>query len=53
MIDCLDCQDEFFVNNALDIKENDEHALGFTLHVSPFSVLGEFGLSAYGSCCLS
>jgi hypothetical protein len=26
-IDCLACQDEFFVNNFLDVKENDEHAL--------------------------
>jgi hypothetical protein len=25
--DCLACQDEFFVNNPLDVKENDEHAL--------------------------
>jgi hypothetical protein len=25
-IDCLACQDEFFVNNPLDAKENYEHA---------------------------
>jgi hypothetical protein len=34
----LHCQDEFFVNNPLDVKENDEHALGFALHLSPFPV---------------
>jgi hypothetical protein len=33
-IDCLACQDEFFVNNSLDVKENDEHALDFALHLS-------------------
>jgi hypothetical protein len=27
-------QDEFFVNNPLDVKENDEHALDFVLHLS-------------------
>jgi hypothetical protein len=27
----LVCQDEFFVNNPLDVKENDEHALDFAL----------------------
>jgi hypothetical protein len=39
-IDCLACQDEFFVNNPLDVKENNEHALDFALHLSlsPFSV---------------
>jgi hypothetical protein len=25
-MDCLACQDEFFVNNLLDFKENIEHA---------------------------
>jgi hypothetical protein len=25
------CQDEFFVNNPLDVKENDDHALDFAL----------------------
>jgi hypothetical protein len=24
----------FFVNNPLDVKENDEHALDFALHLS-------------------
>jgi hypothetical protein len=33
-IDCMACQDEFLVNNSLDIKENEEHALDFTLHLS-------------------
>jgi hypothetical protein len=28
------CQDEFFVNNPLDIKENDENALDLALHQS-------------------
>jgi hypothetical protein len=31
--DCLACQDEFFVNNPLDVKENDGHALDFALHL--------------------
>jgi hypothetical protein len=31
-IDCLACQ--ACQNNLLDIKENEEHALGFTLHLS-------------------
>jgi hypothetical protein len=30
-IDCLACQDELFVNNPLDVKENDEQALDFAL----------------------
>jgi hypothetical protein len=33
-IDCLACQDKFFVNNPLDVKENDEHALDFAHHLS-------------------
>jgi hypothetical protein len=28
----LTCQDEFFVNNP-PVKENDEHALDFVLHM--------------------
>jgi hypothetical protein len=32
-IDCLACQNEFFVNNTLDAKENDEHTLDFALHL--------------------
>jgi hypothetical protein len=39
----LACQEEFFVNNPLDIKENDEHALDFGL--------GEFGLFHLEDCC--
>jgi hypothetical protein len=30
-IEGLACQDEFLVNNPLDVKENDEHALDFAL----------------------
>jgi hypothetical protein len=26
-IDCLACQDKFFVNNPLDVKENDKHSV--------------------------
>jgi hypothetical protein len=38
-INCLICQGEFFVNNPIDIKENDDHAIDFTLHLfSPVSV---------------
>jgi hypothetical protein len=33
-IDCLGCQDKFFVNNPLDVKESDEPALDFALHLS-------------------
>jgi hypothetical protein len=32
-IDCLACQDQFFVNSPLDIKENDEHAHDVALHL--------------------
>jgi hypothetical protein len=28
----LACQDEFFANHSLEVKENYEHALGFALH---------------------
>jgi hypothetical protein len=35
--DYLVCQDELFVNNPLDVKGNDQHALDFALHLSrPF-----------------
>jgi hypothetical protein len=51
-IDCLACHDQFFVNNHVDVKENDERALDFALHLSHFLGLGEFGLSVYGSCFL-
>jgi hypothetical protein len=33
-IDCLVCQDKFLVNNSIDVKANDEHALDFALHLS-------------------
>jgi hypothetical protein len=29
----LACQDEFLANNPLDVKENDEQALDFALHL--------------------
>jgi hypothetical protein len=36
-IDCLVCDDEFYVNNPLNVKENDEYALDFAIHTSgPF-----------------
>jgi hypothetical protein len=34
----LACQDEFFVNNPLDVKENYKHALDFALHLFAFLV---------------
>jgi hypothetical protein len=33
-IDCLAFQDEFFVNDPLDVKKNDEHVFHFALHLS-------------------
>jgi hypothetical protein len=33
-IDCLACQDKFFMNNLPDIKENVELSLDFALHLS-------------------
>jgi hypothetical protein len=47
----LVCQDEFFMNNLLDVKENCEHALIFALHLSLGH--GEFGFSVYISCFFS
>jgi hypothetical protein len=32
--DCFSCQDEFLMNNPLDVKWNDEHALDFVVHLS-------------------
>jgi hypothetical protein len=49
---CLICQDEFFVNNPLYVKENDEHALDFALHLYTIFRLGEFGFFVYCSCFL-
>jgi hypothetical protein len=51
-IDCLACQDEFFMNNRFDGKENDEHALTLLFKCHAFYGFGEFGLSVYGSCLL-
>jgi hypothetical protein len=45
-IDCLACQDKFFVSNLLDVKENDERGLDFALHQS--SLFFFFGLSEFG-----
>jgi hypothetical protein len=42
-IDWLACQDEFFMNDHLDVKGNDEHALDFALQLSRrFSVSASF-----------
>jgi hypothetical protein len=46
----LACQDEFFVNNPLDVKENDEHALDFALHLSPFSACPELSMPFKHQC---
>jgi hypothetical protein len=46
----LVCQGEFFVNNPVDVKENDEHAFDFALRLSRHFGLFEFGLSVNGSC---
>jgi hypothetical protein len=51
-IDCLACQDEFFVKNLLDVKDNYDHTLEFALQLSRFFGLDEFGLYVYGSCFL-
>jgi hypothetical protein len=34
-MDYVACQDELLVNNLLDVKENDEHALDFTRYTTP------------------
>jgi hypothetical protein len=43
---------KFFVNKPLDAKENDEHAIDFSLHLSHFFSLSEFVLSMYSLCFL-
>jgi hypothetical protein len=49
-IDCLTCQGEFFKNNSL-AKENDEHALDFTLQLSHlFLVLLSLDMSFKHPC---
>jgi hypothetical protein len=30
---CLACQGELYVDNPIDVKENDGHALDFALHL--------------------
>jgi hypothetical protein len=51
-IDCLACQDEFFVNNPLDVEESDEHALNFALFTClAFFGLGDVGLIPWKYCC--
>jgi hypothetical protein len=49
-IDCLACQDKFFMNNPLKVKENGEHSLDFALHLSRFFGLGEFGHAIQTPC---
>jgi hypothetical protein len=41
-IHCLACQDELFVNNPIDVIENDEHDPDFALHLSYFFSSREF-----------
>jgi hypothetical protein len=41
----LACQDEFFVNNPLDVEENYEHALVLLITCLVSFGLGEFELS--------
>jgi hypothetical protein len=45
-------QDKFFVNNPLDVKENDEHALEFVLHLSRFFGLSENGHFHWEEFCI-
>jgi hypothetical protein len=51
MQNCLACQDEFFVNNPLDVKIM---TMLLTLLFTCLTFLGldEFGLLVYGSCFL-
>jgi hypothetical protein len=47
---CLACQDEFFVNNPLDVKERDENAFDFALHLPclfSVSVSSDFPFAAH------
>jgi hypothetical protein len=54
-IDCLSCQNEFFVNNKSPWCQRKWGACIWLCSspVSPFSVSVEFGFSVYGSCFLS
>jgi hypothetical protein len=48
--DCLGSKDEFFMNNPLTVKENDDHALYFDLNLSrpfPISVSLNFPYTAH------
>jgi hypothetical protein len=46
-IDCLDCQEEFFVNNVVHVKDYDEHALDFALSCLAYFGLDDFELSVW------
>jgi hypothetical protein len=50
-IDCLACQDKFFANNPLDVKENVSMLLALLFTCFAFFVLGEFGLFHWEDCC--
>jgi hypothetical protein len=39
IIDCFTCQEEFIMNNPIDVKVDDEHALDFALYL--FSICPE------------
>jgi hypothetical protein len=56
IIDCLDYQDEIFMNIPLDVKANDEHALDSAFHLShsPVWAVVDFSVQTpvYCSCFL-
>jgi hypothetical protein len=52
-IDSLACQDEFSVNDLLDVNENYEHALDCFSPVSPFSFLVSSDFSVGRTVALS
>jgi hypothetical protein len=49
-IDCLACQDEFFVNNPLYVKKKMSMLLTLLFTCLVIFDLNEFGLSVYDSC---
>jgi hypothetical protein len=51
-IDCLACQDEFFVNNTLDVRKMMSMPLSLLFTCLTIFGLGKFGLSVYSSCFL-
>jgi hypothetical protein len=55
-IGCFACQDESFLNNFLDVEENDEHALDIFFTYLAVSGLGGSGhgtqTPVYGLCFL-